>query len=271
MLEQCGSGALEAGDTEANWPLISASPQQYLPGESQTSRAMTRADMDRVRDEFVMAARRAAACGFDMLELHMAHGYLLASFISPVTNKRTDEYGGSLGNRLRFPLEVWDAVRAAWPVEKPMSVRLSATDWIPGGITGRDAVDIARIFKSHGADLIDVSTGQTDPASRPIYGRMYQAVFAEQIRLETGIATMAVGNITTADQVNTLLASGRADLVALARPHLADPYFTLHAAAEAGFRGVVWPQQYLTGAAQRYTLVERAKAEASAAAGVIGH
>jgi anthraniloyl-CoA monooxygenase len=246
----------------ANWPLLAPSALPYDAAVNQVPREMTRADMDRIRDEFVASARRAEACGFDMLELHMAHGYLLASFISPVTNKRTDGYGGSLENRLRWPLEVWDAVRAVWPAAKPMSVRISATDWMPGGNTGRDAVEVAKAFKAHGADLIDVSSGQTDPASKPVYGRMYQAQFSEQVRYEAGIATMAVGAITTADQVNTLLASGRADLVALARPHLADPYFTLHAAAEYDYRDVGWPKQYLSGAQQAHTLARRAKEDA---------
>ena len=245
-----------------NWPLISASPLPYDDG-NQVPREMRRADMDRVRDEFAAAARRAAGSGFDMLELHMAHGYLLASFISPVTNQRTDEYGGALTNRLRWPLEVWDAVRAVWPVAKPMSVRLSATDWIPGGITAQDTVEIAKIFKAHGADLIDVSSGQTDPASKPVYGRMFQAQFSEQVRYDAGIATMAVGAITTADQVNTLLASGRADLVALARPHLSDPHFTLHAAAEYDQRDAGWPKQYLSGAQQAHTLAARATQDAA--------
>jgi anthraniloyl-CoA monooxygenase len=191
-----------------------------------------------------------------------------------VTNRRTDEYGGSLENRLRFPLEVFDACRKVWPKAKPMSVRVSATDWIAGGNTGDDAVAIARAFKAQGCDLIDVSTGQTDPASKPVYGRMYQATFAEQIRNEAGIATMAVGAITTADQVNTLVASGRADLCALARPHLADPYFTLHAAAEyqaMGYpiEGVSWPKQYLSGRDQAYTLARRARAEAETKQGQV--
>lgn len=250
---------LEGGNGATNWPLMSASPIPYREGVNQIPREMTRADMDRVIDEFVRSARGAEAAGFDMLELHMAHGYLLASFLSPVTNRRTDAYGGSLENRLRYPLEVFRAVRAVWPEGKPMSVRISATDWMPGGNTGADAVAIALAFKSAGADLIDVSTGQTDPASKPVYGRMYQATFAEQIRLEAGIATMAVGAITSADQANTLLVSGRADLVALARPHLADPYFTLHAAADADYRGVSWPAQYLNGATQLHTTVQRAR------------
>ena len=245
-----------------NWPLVAPSPLPYASG-NQVPREMTRADMDRIRDEFVASARRAIGCGFDMLELHMAHGYLLASFISPVTNKRSDEYGGPLENRLRWPLDVWDAVRAVWPADKPMSVRLSATDWIPGGMTGRDTVEVAKLFKAHGADLIDVSTGQTDPAAKPVYGRMFQAQFSEQVRYDAGIATMAVGAITTADQVNTLLASGRADLVALARPHLADPYFTLHAAAEYDYRDVGWPKQYLPGAQQAHSLAARAREAAA--------
>jgi len=252
-----------------NWPLISASALPYLP-DGQVPKTMGRAEMDRVRDEFVHAAQMAIACGFDMLELHMAHGYLLASFLSSVTNRRQDEYGGSLENRLRYPLEVWDAVRAVWPEDKPMSVRISATDWMPGGNTPTDAVQIARAFKAHGADLIDVSSGQTDPASKPVYGRMFQAGFSEQVRYEAGIATMAVGAITTADQVNTLLASGRADLVALARPHLADPYFTLHAAADYDFRDVGWPKQYLSGAQQAHTLAARAKEDAKRKQALLG-
>lgn len=244
-----------------NWPLISASALPYLP-DGQVPRTMGRAEMDQVLGEFVQAAKMSNECGFDMLELHMAHGYLLASFLSSVTNRRTDEYGGTLTNRLRYPLEIWDAVRAVWPKDKPMSVRISATDWMPGGNTGADAVEIARAFKAHGADLIDVSSGQTDPNSKPVYGRMFQAGFSEQVRYEAGIATMAVGAITTADQVSTLLASGRADLVALARPHLADPYFTLHAAAEYDVRDAGWPKQYLSGAQQAHTLATRAKEEA---------
>ena len=244
-----------------NWPLVAPSALPYA-AKNQVPRAMTRADMDRIKVEFVASSRRAIACGFDMLELHLAHGYLLASFISPVTNHRDDEYGGSMANRLRWPLELWDAMRAVWPAEKPMSARISATDWIEGGITGVDAVEIAKVLKAHGADLIDVSTGQTDPAAKPVYGRMYQAQFSEQIRYEADIATMAVGAITTADQVNTLLAAGRADLVALARPHLANPHFTLQAAAEYDYRDGGWPKQYLAGAQQAHTLAKRAREEA---------
>ncbi len=250
-----------------NWGLFAPSPLPYRAGVNAMPRAMTVADMDRVREQFVASTRLADEAGFDMLELHMAHGYLLASFLSPITNQRDDAYGGSLASRLRWPLEVWDAVRAAWPAEKPMSVRVSATDWIAGGTTGADTVAIAKAFKDHGCDLIDVSTGQTDPASKPVYGRMYQASFAEQVRLEAGIATMAVGAVTTADQVSTLLASGRADLVALARPHLADPYFTLHAASAAGFAGTTWPAQYVPGAQQALTLAKRANEEAARKAG----
>lgn len=253
----------EASAPERNWPLVAPSPIAYRDGVNQVPREMSREDMDTVLGQFVAAARRGDAAGFDMLELHMAHGYLLASFLSPVTNRRTDAYGGSAANRLRWPMEVFEAVRAAWPSHKPLSVRLSATDWIPGGLTGADSVEIARAFHAAGCDLIDVSTGQTDPASRPVYGRMYQASFAEQIRLEAGIATMAVGAVTNADQVNTLLLSGRADLVALARPHLADPYFTLHAAADADWRGIGWPVQYHTGATQLHTTVQRAKQDAA--------
>jgi len=249
-----------------NWSLISASAIPYFP-DSQVPREMTRDDMDQVRDQFVAAAGSANESGFDMIELHLAHGYLLASFLSPVTNRRIDDYGGSLENRMRFPLEVFDAVRRRWPSDKPISVRLSATDWIEDeGLTGEDAVQIARMLKEHGCDLIDVSTGQTSPDSRPVYGRMYQTPFAEQIRAEVGMPTMAVGAITSADQVNTILASGRADLVALARPHLADPHFTLKAAAEYEVDDCVWPVQYLSGRQQLLSSVKKAKAEAQFAA-----
>jgi len=254
---------------EGNWPVYAASPLPYHP-DSQRPREMDRADMERVREQFVSAAVMGSACGFDMLELHMAHGYLLAGFISPVTNRRGDEYGGSLAKRLRFPLEVFDAVRAVWPAERPMAVRISATDWITGGLSAADAVEIAAAFKAHGCDLIDVSTGQTDPASKPVYGRMYQTVFSEQIRNEADIATIAVGAITSADQVNTIIASGRADLCALARPHLADPSFTLRAAAEYAamgytIEGVSWPKQYLPAKQQLEALARRARRDAEQA------
>ncbi len=251
---------------DGNWPICSASALPYYPGESQVPKAMDEADMARVKAQFVAAAKAALACGFDMLELHMAHGYLLASFISPLTNRRTDGYGGGLEARMRYPLEVLDAVRAAWPEDKPLSVRISATDWAEGGLEGPDAVEIAKMLKAHGVDLVDVSTGQTDPASKPFYGRMYQTPFAEAIRLEAGIATMAVGAITTADQVNTIVASGRADLCALARPHLTNPHFTLQAAAEYGVSTQPWPKQYLPGKQQAEGLAARAKQDEAARA-----
>jgi anthraniloyl-CoA monooxygenase len=238
---------LEAGA----WPIVSASPLPYYP-HSQVPREMTRADMDRVVADFVAATQRAERAGFDMVELHCAHGYLLASFISPLTNARTDDYGGSLDNRLRFPLDVFRAMRAVWPDEKPMSVRISATDWVDGGLTGDDAVEVARRFAEAGCDLIDVSTGQTVADAEPVYGRMYQTPFSDQIRNEGGLATMCVGAITSADQVNTIVAAGRADLVALARPHLVDPFFTMRAAAWYGAGDIHCPPQYLAGRDQAF-------------------
>jgi anthraniloyl-CoA monooxygenase len=226
--------------------VLSASPIPYYP-DSQVPREMDRAAMGAVKAEFVAAALRGDACGFDMLELHCAHGYLLASFISPLTNHRTDEYGGSLENRTRFPLEIFAAMRAAWPAHKPMSVRISATDWAEGGIVGDDAVAIARAFAEAGVDLVDVSTGQTVRDAQPIYGRMFQTPFSEQVRNEARVATMCVGNITSADQVNTILAAGRADLVALGRPHLIDPSFTIKAAAWYGAKDAYCPPQYMPG------------------------
>jgi anthraniloyl-CoA monooxygenase len=213
--------------------------------------------MDAVNAAFVQAAKRGERSGFDMLELHCAHGYLLASFISPLTNQRTDAYGGSLANRLRFPLEVFETLRSIWPSHKPMSVRISATDWAEGGIGGDDAVAIARAFADAGVDLVDVSTGQTVRESQPVYGRMFQTPFSDQVRNEARVATMCVGNITTADQVNTILAAGRADLVALGRPHLVDPSFTLKAAAWYGASGVFCPPQYLPGKEQIFRNSER--------------
>jgi anthraniloyl-CoA monooxygenase len=235
---------------EGAWPVLSASPLPYYP-ESQMPRAMTRADMDRVIAEFVAAAKRGDRAGFDMLELHAAHGYLLASFLSPLTNIRNDEYGGSLDNRLRFPLEVFRALREAWPVDKPISVRISATDWKEGGISAADSVAIAEAFAREGCDLIDVSTGQTVHDSAPNYGRMFQTPFSDRIRNEARIATMCVGAITSADQMNTIIAAGRADLVALGRPHLADPAFTLRAAAWYG-ADLHQPVQYRPGKDQIY-------------------
>ena len=231
---------------DGNWPLIGPSEVPWSP-QNQVPRAMTRAEMDEILEEFVAATRRGIACGFDMLELHCAHGYLLSAFISPLTNRREDEYGGSLENRLRFPLEVFRAMRAAWPAERPMSVRISATDWHPEGLAPADAVTVAQLFKEAGADLIDVSAGQTTIEAKPVYGRMFQTPFADRIRNEVGIATMAVGNIFEPDHVNSIIAAGRADLCALARPHLADPYWTLHAAAALGYDAQPWPLPYLTG------------------------
>jgi anthraniloyl-CoA monooxygenase len=243
-----------------NWELVAPSPLPYQP-HSQTPREMTRADMDRIRDDFVRSAKYADQAGFDLLELHMAHGYLLSSFISPLTNRRKDEYGGPIANRLRWPLEVFRAVREVWPEQKPMSMRISATDWAPGGLSEADLLALARAFKDAGVDLIDVSTGQVVPHQRPIYGRMYQTPFADKIRNELGLATMAVGNITSADQVNTIVISGRADLVALARAHLADPYFTLHAAAWYQHMGQFWPRPYWPGRDQAYRLAVADRAE----------
>lgn len=255
---------LEAG----NWPLLSASPQQYIDGVSDWSHAMTRADMDRVRDDFVRSARFAAAAGFDWLELHCAHGYLLSSFISPLTNLRTDEYGGSLENRLRYPLEVFAAMRAVWPEQLPMSVRISAHDWVEGGITPDDAVAIARAFKAAGCDLIDCSSGQVSKKQKPVYGRMYQTPFADRVRNEVGIATMAVGAISEADHVNSIIAAGRADLCAVARPHLANPAWTLTEAARIGYGDIKWPVQYLSGKVQLERNLEREKAMAAQGAGL---
>ena len=254
---QLGWEEMDAPLTAGNWPLMSASETPWSE-RNQTPRAMTRADMDTVRDQFVAAAQMADRCGFDMLELHMAHGYLLSSFISPLTNLRTDEYGGSLENRMRWPLEVFSAVRAVWPEEKPISVRISANDWVGDeGVTPEEAVEIARLLQEAGVDICDVSAGQTSIRARPVYGRMFQTPFSDRIRNETGMATMAVGNIYEPDHVNSILMAGRADLVCLARPHLADPYWTLHAAAKLGDRGVTWPVPYLPGRDQLYRLAER--------------
>jgi anthraniloyl-CoA monooxygenase len=235
---------------EGNWEVMGPSPLAYDAG-MQVPRPMTRVDMDRVREEFVRSAELAEQAGFDLLELHFAHGYLLSSFLTPLSNQREDEYGGSLENRMRYPLEVFDAVRAVWPSHKPMSVRISATDWVEGGFTGDDAVEVARALKAHGCDLVDVSTGQTSPLAQPVYGRCYQTPFADRVRNEVGIPTLTVGNITSADQVNTILLAGRADLCALARPHLKDPYFTLRAAEELEHHDVRYPDQYLLAKPRR--------------------
>jgi anthraniloyl-CoA monooxygenase len=231
---------LESG----NWPIMAPSPLPYYP-HSQVPREMDRADMDRVKGEYVRATRWAEDAGFDLLELHLAHGYLLASFLSPLTNVRTDAYGGSRDNRMRYPLEIVEAVRAAWPKSKPLTARISATDWLPGGVTDEDVLALARALKERGCDAIDCSTGQTTPASRPpFYGRMYQAYWSDMVKNEVKIPTISVGNISSADQVNTLVLSGRADLCALARPHLANPQFTITAAIEQGYDGVDIPNQY---------------------------
>jgi anthraniloyl-CoA monooxygenase len=226
---------------------------------SQVPREMSLDDLTRVRAEFVRAAQLAIVCEFDMLELHCAHGYLLSSFITPLSNTRTDAYGGSLENRLRYPLEVFSAMRAVWPEDRPMSVRISATDWVAGGITGEDAVQIAQAFVQAGADIIHVSTGQTSSESEPVYGRMFQTPFSDWIRNEARVPTIAVGNITEIDQANSIIAAGRADLVALGRPHLSDPHWTLRAAAESGWRHQSWPLQYLPGKQQLERLLERAQ------------
>lgn len=238
-----------SGLTQGSWPLLAASAVAYAPG-FDTPREMDRADMDRVKAEFVNAARLADEADFDLCELHAAHGYLLASFISPLTNRRRDEYGGDVEGRLRFPLEVMDAVRAAWPRNKPMSVRVSATDWAEGGLDLADLLVVARRFHEHGADILDVSAGQTDPASKPVYGRLYQTPFSEFVRLEAGVPTMTVGNVQSWSDVNTIIAAGRADLCVLARAHLFDPYWTRHAASDQGWQ-MDWPDQYAT--VRRYT------------------
>lgn len=254
---QLGWQQMDAPLAAGNWPVMAASAVPWSPA-NQNPKAMDRDDMVRVRDEFVAAAERAARAGFDMLEIHAAHGYLLSSFITPLTNHRTDAYGGSLENRLRYPLEVFHAVRAVWPAEKPISVRLSACDWVEGeGVTPGEAVEIARLLQEAGVDICDVSAGQTSIRARPVYGRMFQTPFSDRIRNETGMATMAVGNIYEPDHVNSILLAGRADLVCLARPHLADPYWTLHAAAALGDRDVKWPDPYLAGRDQLYRLSER--------------
>ena len=246
---------LESG----NWPVISASAVPY--GEqNQVPRAMTRADMDALTAAFVESTQRAAAAGFDWLELHAAHGYLLSAFICPLTNLRTDEYGGSLENRCRYPLEVFTALRATWPADRPMSVRISAHDWAPGGNTPDDAVAMARLFKAAGCDVIDVSSGQTTRQAKPVYGRMYQTPFADRVRNEAGILTMAVGAIQEADHANSIIAAGRADLCAVARPHLADPAWTLHEAAKLQTRALRWPRQYESGRDQLYRETARLQA-----------
>lgn len=245
---------LESG----NWPLVAPSPIPYISGVSQTPSEITRVEMDRINAEFVAATERAIAAGFDWLEFHCGHGYLMSSFISPLTNQRTDEYGGSLENRCRYPLEVFEAMRAAWPADRPMSVRISAHDWVPGGITAEEAEEVARLFSASGADVIDCSSGQVSREEKPVYGRMFQVPFSDRIRNKVGIPTIAVGNIFEADHVNTIIASGRADLCAIARPHLADAAWTLHEAAKQRYKDVWWPPPYIGGKVQLERNLERA-------------
>ena len=234
---------------EGNWPLLGASAQAFLP-EGQVPSAMTEQDMVRVKNDFVCTAQRAVQAGFDWLELHCAHGYLLSSFISPLTNHRQDAYGGTLENRLRYPLDIFAAVRAVWPAHLPMSVRISAHDWVEGGMTPEQATEVARAFKAAGADMIDCSSGQVSVQQKPVYGRMYQTPFADRIRQEVGIPTLAVGAISEADHVNSVIAAGRADLCAVARPHLANPAWTLTEAARIGYTAVKWPAPYQSGQPQ---------------------
>ncbi len=254
---QLGWEEMDVPLPENNWEIISASAIPWSPINA-APREMARADMDEIRDQFVAAVEMADRAGFDMIELHAAHGYLISSFISPTSNQRTDEYGGSLENRMRFPLEVFGAMRASWPDEKPMSARISASDWVgEDGVTPEDAVGIAKLFRDAGCDLIDVSAGQTSIGAKPVYGRMFQTPFSDRIRNEVGIVTMAVGNIYEADHVNSILMAGRADLVALGRPHLADPYWTFHAATDIGDRFEDWPLPYLAGRDQAWRLADR--------------
>jgi anthraniloyl-CoA monooxygenase len=249
---------------QGNWPLLSASPLPYLEGVSQTPSQASEQDMREITAQFVTAAQLGLRAGFDMMELHMAHGYLLASFLSPLTNRRDDRYGGSLENRLRFPLEVVRAVRDVLPESLPLSVRISACDWAQGGLTEADLLGVARAMQQAGVDIIDVSSGQTVPWQKPVYGRMYQTPFSDLIRNGVGVPTIAVGNIYEADQVNSIIAAGRADLCAIARPHLANPSWTLEAAAELQHASQWWPQQYLSGKSQLERNLQRAALLAAA-------
>ncbi len=248
---------------EDNWEVFAASPLAFYDF-MHLPREMTRADMERVIAEYAQAAVNSDKAGFDMIEVHAGHGYLLSGFISPLSNQRSDEYGGAFENRMRFPLQVFDAVRSQWPRHKPISVRISATDWAPGGITPEDGLQIATSFRAHGANIIDVSAGQTSRWANPVYGRMFQTPFSEMIRNEVGIPTIAVGNITTADQVNTIVAGGRADICAIARLHLTNPHFTLMASAEYGYGAQLWPAPYLSGKDQAFRLMQRDQAEMTA-------
>lgn len=254
---QVGWDGMDQPLANGNWPLVSASAIPWSD-QNATPKAMSRADMDAVTADFVAAAKMAYAAGFDMIELHAAHGYLISSFISPLSNVRDDDYGGSLENRMRYPLEVFSAMRAVWPADKPMSVRISASDWAgDNGVTAQDAVRIATMFEDAGADIIDVSAGQTSTTGKPVYGRMFQTPFSDRIRNEAHIKTMAVGNIYEADHVNSILMAGRADLVCIGRPHLSDPYWTLHAATNLGDRAETWPLPYQAGRDQSWRLADR--------------
>ncbi len=254
---QLGWEEMDAPLAEGNWPLLSASPVPWAPA-NQVPRAMERADMEKVRDQFVAAVEGAQRAGFDMIELHAAHGYLISSFISPLSNQRSDAYGGSLENRMRFPLEIFRAMRATWPAAKPISVRISAHDWVgTDGVEPPEAVEIARMFRDAGASIIDVSAGQTTPDAAPVYGRMFQTPFANLIRNTLSMPTMAVGNIYETDHANSILMAGRADLVCLGRPHLADPYWSLHAGVALGDARVKWPAPYLAGRDQMVRLQEK--------------
>jgi anthraniloyl-CoA monooxygenase len=260
---QLGWEEMDAPLKEANWPVVAASGVPWS-ARNQLPKAMDRADMDRVRDQFVAATQMAERAGFDMIELHCAHGYLLSSFITPLTNHRSDENGGPLKNRMRYPLEVFRAVRAVWPEGKPISVRISANDWVgEDGIEPEDAVEIARLLQSAGVDICNVSAGQTSIRARPVYGRMFQTPFSDRIRNESGMATMAVGNIYEPDHVNSILMAGRADLVCLGRPHLSDPYWTLRVAARFGDKGETWPAPYYAGRDQLSRLAVRAETTAA--------
>jgi anthraniloyl-CoA monooxygenase len=265
---RCAWDGIDLPLEQGNWPLVSASAQQYIEGVSQLAREAAPEDLQRIKADFVRAARAAAEAGFDWLELHCAHGYLLSSFISPLTNRRLDAYGGSLANRCRYPLEVFSAIRAAWPSHLPISVRVSAHDWVDGGLTPTDAVEVARLFKAAGADLIDCSSGQVSKQEKPVYGRMFQTPFADRIRNEAGIGTIAVGAIYEADHANGIIASGRADLCAVARPHLANPAWTLTEAAKIGYHDVHWPKQYRAGKLQLERNLERERQMAAASGGL---
>ena len=256
---QLGWEKMDAPLKKNNWPILSASPIPWSP-ENSIPKELDERDMKLVIEDFVSATKMANRAGFDMIELHAAHGYLISSFISPKSNIRKDQYGGSLENRMRFPLQVFKAMREAWPESKPMSVRISATDWLESeGVTPDEAVSIAKMFSEQGADIIDVSAGQTSIDANPVYGRMFQTPFSDRIRNEAKIQTMAVGNIYEADHVNSILMAGRADLVCLARPHLSNPYWTLHTAAANGDREMQWPLPYEAGRDQLWRLADRAR------------